>query len=249
LSVLTGGFILASVLITSIISGVFGMAGGLLLMGTLALVLPVSAAFVTHGLIQIVSNGWRAWLHRAHVRWSILGFYTAGAALALWLVRWVQYAPQKPAVFLALGLVAMLVWLPRRWIHLDAARPIDGLICGLGVTGLNLIAGVAGPLLDVFFVRTAMTRHQIVATKAATQVVSHLAKVMLYGAPLLLASGSLPLSPAVFVLAIPMSMLGTVIGGRVLDRMTDKGFLNWTKWIISAIGVWYLVEAWQSLGT
>ena len=36
--------------------------------------------------------------------------------------------------------------------------------------------------MDVFFVRTAMTRHQIVATKAATQVLNHLAKVGVYGA-------------------------------------------------------------------
>ena len=31
----------------------------------LALVLPVSAAFVTHGLLQLVSNGWRVVLHVA----------------------------------------------------------------------------------------------------------------------------------------------------------------------------------------
>ena len=50
---------------------------------------------------------------------------------------------------------------------------------------MNLTAGVAGPLLDIFFVRTALTRHAIVATKAATQVFSHLMKIMVYGAPLL----------------------------------------------------------------
>lgn len=33
------------------------MAGGLVLMGALALLLPVSAAFVTHGILQLVANG------------------------------------------------------------------------------------------------------------------------------------------------------------------------------------------------
>ena len=53
--------VLVVVLVTSTISGVFGMAGGLILMGALALLLPVSAAFFTHGLVQLVSNGWRSW--------------------------------------------------------------------------------------------------------------------------------------------------------------------------------------------
>lgn len=238
-------FILGSALITSIMSGVFGMAGGLLLMGALTLVLPVSAAFITHGLIQIFANGWRAWLHRAHVQWRVIGVYAAGCALAFILVRQVRYSPDRELVFLALGLVAMLVWIPAKWLRLDAARPVDGLICGLGVTGLNLLAGVAGPLLDIFFVRTAMTRHQIVATKATTQVLSHVAKVVLYGAPLLTASGGTQVAPWFVGLAIPFSMLGTVIGGRILERMTDRGFLTWTRWIITAIGVWYLFQAWQ----
>ena len=68
MSLATGAFLVAMAFITAAISGVFGMAGGLLLKGALALVLPVSAVFVTHGLLQLVANGWRAILHRKHVK-------------------------------------------------------------------------------------------------------------------------------------------------------------------------------------
>ena len=57
-------FLVVMSFVTAAISGVFGMAGGLLLKGALALVLPVSATFVVHGLLQLVANGWRAILHR-----------------------------------------------------------------------------------------------------------------------------------------------------------------------------------------
>ena len=50
-----------------------------------------------------------------------------------------------------------------------------------------------------------------------------------------------------FVLAIPASMLGTFAGGRVLDRMNDTDFKRWTAWIVTAIGLLYLVKAWQSV--
>jgi uncharacterized membrane protein YfcA len=238
-------FLLAVALVTSIISGVFGMAGGLMLMGALALILPVSAAFVTHGLIQLVANGWRAVLHRSHIRWPIIALYVIGSAAAAGLVALVALTPSKPFLYLALGLVAGLVWIPRKVLALDAAKPVHAVMCGLSVTGLNLVAGVAGPLLDVFFVRTAMTRHQIVATKAATQVFSHLAKIVVYGAPLLaLHNAGMP-PWWVFLLAAPLSIIGTVLGGRILDKLTDKSFIAMTRWIITAVGVVYLIRAAQ----
>jgi uncharacterized membrane protein YfcA len=244
-SLLAGLFIVAMAFVTATLSGVFGMAGGLVLMGALAVVLPVSAAFVTHGLLQMVANGWRAILHRKHVRWDIVGWYALASLIAGVAVSLLSFVPSKPLLYLCLGLVPFLTWLPQRWINLDAAKPLQAFISGLSVTGLNLTAGVAGPLLDIFFVRTALTRHAIVATKAATQVFAHLAKIVVYGAPLLGAGGK-GLPPLwVFALAIPLSMAGTAVGGGILDRLSDVNFKRWTRWIVTGIGLTYLIQAAQ----
>jgi uncharacterized membrane protein YfcA len=242
MSLAIGLFVAITAFATATLSGVFGMAGGLALMGALALVLPVQAAFVTHGILQLTSNGWRAVLHRRHVRWDIVGWYAAASLVAGLVVSAIAFTPSKPLLFLLLGLVPGLTWLPRSWLKLDAARPHQAFLSGLSVTGLNLTAGVAGPLLDIFFVRTELTRHAIVATKAATQVFAHLAKILVYGAPLVASGEHLP--PLwVFGLAIPLSALGTVAGGRVLDTMSDVNFKRWTRWIVTAIGATYLVQA------
>ena len=45
---------------TTTLSGVFGMAGGLLLVGVLLLLLPLPAAMALHAVTQIASNAWRA---------------------------------------------------------------------------------------------------------------------------------------------------------------------------------------------
>ena len=240
-------FVIAMAFVTATLSGVFGMAGGLVLMGALALVLPVQAAFVTHGILQLVANGWRAILHRKHVRWDIVGWYGAASLLAGLIVGILSFTPSKPFLFLMLGLVPFLTWLPQSWIRLDAGKPPQAFLSGLTVTGLNLTAGVAGPLLDIFFVRTELTRHAIVATKAATQVFSHLAKILVYGAPLFAGTG-VGLPPLwVFALGIPLSMAGTAVGGLILNRVTDVDFKRWTRWIITAIGVSYLIQAAQLL--
>ena len=70
--------------------------------------------------------------------------------------------------------------------------------------------------------------------------------VVVYGGVLGTSASGLP-PWWLFTLAIPASMLGTVAGGRLLDRMTDTNFKRWTAWIVTAIGLIYLVRAWQSV--
>jgi uncharacterized membrane protein YfcA len=238
-------FLVVAAFVTAAISGVFGMAGGLMLKGALALVLPVSATFVAHGILQLVANGWRALLHRRFLDWRIVAVFAAGSLLAGGVMGFIAVEPSKATLYLLMGLVPALLWIPQRWLRLDAARPAQALACGISVTGLNLTAGVAGPLLDIFFVRTALTRHQIVATKAGTQVFSHLAKIFVYGAPLIAVHGQ-GLPPWwVFALAIPLSMAGTAVGGQVLERMDDVNFKRLSRLIVTVTGLVYLVGAAQ----
>jgi uncharacterized membrane protein YfcA len=243
MTILTGAFIVVMAFLTAALSGVFGMAGGLALKGALALVLPVSATFVVHGMLQLVANGWRAILHRKFVNWRIVAVYALGAFAIAGVIGLIVYEPTRATLYLLMGLAPLLVWMPQGWIKVDASRPGQAFICGIAVTGMNLTAGVAGPLLDVFFVRTALTRHQIVATKAATQVFSHLMKIVVYGAPLF-ASGGKGVPPLwVFALAIPLSMLGTAAGGIVLNRMSDVDFKRYLRLILTGIGAVYLAQA------
>jgi uncharacterized membrane protein YfcA len=238
-----GIFIVVMSFLTAALSGVFGMAGGLLLKGALALVLPVSATFVAHGILQLTANGWRAILHRRHVRWPIVGVFAAGSFLIAAVVAKIAFEPTRATLYLLMGLSPLLVWLPAGWTRLDAEKPAQALVCGAAVTGVNLTAGVAGPLLDIFFVRTSLTRHAIVATKAATQVFSHLMKIVVYGAPLFAAGGK-GMPPAwVFALAVPLAMAGTVAGGYVLDRLSDVNFKRYLRLIVTAIGAVYLAQA------
>jgi hypothetical protein len=46
-----------------------------------------------------------------------------------------------------------------------------------------------------------------------------------------------------FAIATPLAMLGAVLGGRILDRFSDAGFQKWSRWIVTGLGVIYLVQA------
>ena len=72
--------ILVVTLITSFISGIFGMAGGLILMGVLAGLVSVAMAMIIHGGIQMFANGYRAFLLRDVIDWRVFGLYCIGTA-------------------------------------------------------------------------------------------------------------------------------------------------------------------------
>ena len=212
-------------------------------MGIIAVFLGVAEAMVVHGAVQSVSNSSRAWMLRDDVRWDILGWTALGALPAGLLMLAVSFLPSKAQLYLALGLLPILLWLPRAWLAGDAEKPTHAMLCGAMVMGLNLSAGVAGPALDFFYVKTALTRQQIVATKAVTMFASHLVKIVYFGVPLAREVGLSGLPPAwFFILAVPVSIAGTFVGTRLLRRFSDVGFKRYTRILVTLIGGVYVLR-------
>src|SRR3954463_13626565 len=66
---------------TAFLSGLFGMAGGLILIGVLLALMPLPTAMVLHAITQMASNGWRAFLWRGgHPRGAGGGGFARGRA-------------------------------------------------------------------------------------------------------------------------------------------------------------------------
>ncbi|WIY53462.1 sulfite exporter TauE/SafE family protein [Devosia sp. YIM 151766] len=234
---LTAVIVAIAVFCTATLSGIFGMAGGLVLLGVMLTLLPVASAIAVQGAIQVVANGSRAWFSREHIDWRILGFICLGlimAALALLVLR---YVPDLMIVCFAIGLMPILVWIPKGWLALDASKPHHAMLCGFLGGGLNLAIGVSGPIVDIFFIRTQMDRRRIVATKAATQVISHLSKVLFYG---MVVSAVAANDWLLALIAAPFAVPGTSLGYHILQRMSDDGFRTWTRRIVTGIGIFYL---------
>jgi uncharacterized membrane protein YfcA len=225
-------------LATATLSGVFGMAGGMLLMGVYVALLPVPTAMVMHGGTQLISNVSRAWLLRRHVYWRGFAYYVAGSIVAFAAMLGVRYTPEPLVVFLGLGLTPFIArLLPADW--LDFQRPRAALVTGFQVAVVQLMAGAAGPLLDIAFVETRLDKNQVVATKAATQVFSHSLKLVYFGTALQTSQLSLPLLAAVAV----ATLAGTRLGTAVLERLSDVAFKRYSRGIVLAIGAIYLYKA------
>ena len=232
--------------VTSFISGIFGMAGGMLLIGFLLMILPVPVAMVFHGVIQIAANGWRSWLWREHINWKVVLQFGAGTGCALIVFSFFSFVPPKPLVLLMVGLIPFVALsVPQRFAP-NIERRGQAFLAGLIGGTLQLVAGVTGPLLDIFYVRSGMTRQVNVATKSAAMVLGHVSKVAYFGLMIADPAGRDVEQWIVMAFAAACAILGTTLSRRLLDKMSDKQFYYWTRRVILALGAVYVVQGvWQ----
>ena len=215
---ITYSLILASVLFTSILSGVLGMAGGMILMAILVSMVSVASAMMIHGAVQATANGSRAWFLRTSIQWRILPPYLLGATIALLGFVAVTYVPDANLILIVVGVFPFLARLLPHLRGLDVRKPVVAVICGVVVTGAQLLAGASGPLLDVFYLNSRLNRYQIIASKALTQTLGHLLKLVYYG---WIIGVSERLDITFFALAMAMAVAGSRIGTSLLGGISD----------------------------
>ena len=173
--------IAVTILASSFISGVFGMAGGMILLGVLLNYFDVASGMILFSIVQFFANGWRAFQWRHYVRWPIFFSYVGGAAIAFAAMYAVRFVPNKTMVYLALGLMPFAIEiLPR------AARPnIEWrgvpFVTGILTTIIQVLAGVGGLFLDIFFQKSMLDRKTTNATKATVQSLSHVVRAAYFG--------------------------------------------------------------------
>ncbi|HEU0158139.1 MAG TPA: sulfite exporter TauE/SafE family protein, partial [Hyphomicrobiaceae bacterium] len=94
-----------AIVVTSFISGLFGMAGGMILLGLLLLFMDVPPAMVLFGIIQLAANGWRSMLWWRHVAWSIVWRFLVGSTAMFLVMRTIAILPSKATIYIGLGLI------------------------------------------------------------------------------------------------------------------------------------------------
>ncbi len=222
---------------TAFLSGIFGMAGGLILIGVLLFLLPLPTAMVLHAVTQMASNGWRAILWWRHIEWRSTAFYVAGCLVAVGLWSITLYVPDKATALLLLGLSPFVVRaLPERLLSRRFGPP-QVAATGLCSMTLMLMTGVTGPLLDTMFLRSPLDRRQIIATKASCQVFGHGFKLLYFGA-LIAEAGRV--EPWFLGVAIAASIVGTSLGKLLLEKLSERQFRLWSNRLITTIAAWYV---------
>ncbi len=235
---------LLTVLLTSILSGVVGMAGGIILMALLVSITSVSHAMILHGVVQAVANGSRFLMLRSHMQWAVLPGYLIGATVAIGPVVLLAVVPDKNLLLILLGVMPLLSHVLPRRVQFDIRTTGVSILCGFTVVLAPLLTGTSGPLLDIFYQKSPLNRFEIVASKAFTQTLGHIVKACYYSyVAYFIRDNPLP-SMLVWTLcaAIVLAVLGTLIGTRLLHKLREESFQRYVTWIIDAVGVVCIVR-------
>jgi uncharacterized membrane protein YfcA len=227
-----------TMLATSFLSGVFGMAGGMILIGVLLAIMPLPEAMALHAVTQMASNGWRALLWLKYVMWRATVFYLIGFAVAMLIWSFTRYVPSKAVALLLLGTTPFLVRLMPASLRPDPLNPAQGVIYGMICATLLLLTGVTGPLLDTFFLGGDTDRRQKIATKGICQLLGHGAKLFYFSSVIDQAAS---VDPIIAGLAITATVIGTTAASGVLNRMTDTQFRVWSNHIITGVSGYFVV--------
>jgi uncharacterized membrane protein YfcA len=230
----------AAIFLAAFISGVFGIAGGMILLGTLLFFFDVATAMILFSLLTATGNIWRVVTWWKHINWPIWIQYTIGALITMLALRSIALVPSKAMVYLLLGLLPWLIeLLPRQWHPSIQWRGVP-FLTGVSTTAIQLMAGNGGMFLDIFFQKSRVGRHQTIATKSFCQTVGNLMRIFYFGT-LAGIEDALPLW--FFVPAVLLAIGGTSLAPLVVKRMTDDSFRQWTRKLIFLVSAVYLIRA------
>ena len=143
------------------------------------------------------------------------------------------FVPDASVVLILIGLFPWLARLQPRFSVFNITKPASSVICGLSVTSAQLLAGAAGPLLDLFYLNSGLGRETIVANKAFTQTIGHLLRIIYYGAIISVAT---PIPNWLFLVAAIAAVAGTRLGTWLLSRWNDQRFQEVSSQIILVTG-------------
>lgn len=243
----------SSAFITSVISGVFGLAGGMIFMVILAAMMPLHGAMILHALNQIVSNAWRCMLWRRHIVWRVLPFYFAGIAAGFLMILMVAYVPDKGAMYLMMGCLPLIALGVTRWMEISIMNRGQTFLTAVLLCYVQMTTGVVGPLLDLLYNRSPLTRQQILATKALTQTTMHLLRVGYYGLflPAMLDQSwarALHFEAWMVVVMLGCTILGTTSSTLILKRFSDERFKQYSRYLIAVVSAYCVFRGLQEMG-
>ena len=233
LSEFTIYFLIFASMITSFVSAAFGIGGGAILLGLLALKLPPIALLPIHGIVQIGSNMGRAIIFFKDIENVSLIPFSLGTILGASLGGSLFIQIEPWLIQFTVGI--FILWSVFGEIPAIAATHI--LFGGIFTGFLTMFFGASGTVVAGMVKTMKLEPIKHLATHSALMTIQHLIKVIIFG----LVGFAYAKYSILIIAMIASGFVGTLIGKKVLVTFGHKYFkiiLNTTLTLISLNLIW-----------
>jgi uncharacterized protein len=218
--------------VTSALTAVTGIGGGMVLIAIMPGFLPAAAIVPVHAVVQLFSNASRALFGWRFLRWEFaLAFVTGsiiGGSLAASVSREInlEYTPLFIAAY-----ILFVVWGPP--LRFNKPPPGEFVIIGVIQTGLSLLVGATGPMSQAALMARKLKRDALVVSAALMTSFTHLTKVLLFA---LLGFSFASYWQLILGMSIAVT-LGALLGTRIRYKVPEATFRKILKWALTLLAL------------
>lgn len=216
----------------SFITASLGLGGGLLVMATMASLLPPQVLIPLHGIVQLGSNAGRAAMLRGHILKHVVPPFLIGTVIGAFIGGNLVVTLPTAILQMVLGaFVLYATWGPK----MRTRSPGNRAFFGIGFFGAlaTMFVGATGPLVAPFAAAASEKRQEVVATHATMMTIQHGFKIVAFG---VLGFAFGPYIPLLCGL-LALGFAGTWVGKHTLNALPERAFRIALKTIITLLAI------------
>lgn len=218
--------------ISSMITAVTGIGGGMMLIALMPGFLPAVAIVPVHAVVQLFANSSRALFGWRFLRWEFVLAFIAGSLLGGGIAAGVaseinlEYTPLFIAAY-----ILFVVWGPP--LKFSKPPPGEFVVIGALQTGLSMLVGATGPMSQAALMARDLKRDALVVSGALMTTFTHLTKVLLFALMGFAFTDYWQLIAGMSLAVIA----GAAIGTRIRYRVPETVFRRILKWALTLLAL------------
>jgi uncharacterized membrane protein YfcA len=226
-------FFAALSFVTSVLTSIFSLGGGLIMLVALAQSFSPGTLIPLHGAIQLSNNLSRTFVYKEFFEWGLIqNILIATTFGALGGILLFGAIPEQILIWLIAGTILFLTWAPLDNFILSVMR--NDWFCGF-ISGLaGIFIGANGPLVTAYMRTKNLSPEFLVANHGAVMIYQHSIKIILF---MYFFSFSLK-EYLFFILILAVAgYAGAVLGKRLITSISYESFNIALKLLLSLLAL------------
>lgn len=219
--------------LTSLLTSIFSVGGGLIMLVALAQYFSPGTLIPLHGAIQLSNNLSRTFVYREFYKWKLIkNILIASIFGAFSGILLFGSVPEQFLIWLIAGTILFFTWAPLDNFILSIMR--NDWFCGFISGFAGVFVGANGPLVTAYMRTKNLSPEVLVANHGAVMIFQHSLRIILF---ICFFSFSL-LEYLLFIISLAVAgYAGALLGKKLISYISFKRFYIFLKLLLSALAL------------